>query len=118
MMIRTTLCALAAAMSIALTAAPAAAEPAGERYHARISYADLDIGNVAGADALLDRFRRASSRACGRAMGKRSLGENTRRRECRSDFVEEAVIELASPVVAQRYRARGGRLPTVAITTM
>lgn len=116
MMIRTTLCVLAATMSIALTAAPASAQPA-ERYHARISYADLDIGNQTGADALLDRFNRASRAACGQRMGKRSLGENTRLRACRTDFVEEAVIEARSAMVAQRYRARGGRTPTVTIAT-
>ena len=117
MKLRISMIALAAALSFAL-AAPAAAAPTGERFEARIAYADLDLSNDAGADAIINRLRQGAARTCGERLGRMSLGEHRRVAACSSAFVQKGVARLENPVVARRYLERGGRLPAVTVASL
>jgi UrcA family protein len=108
---------LTAAAALAF-AAPAAAAAPGERFEARISYADLDLSGAAGADVLIDRLRSAATANCGARMGRMSLNEHRRIAACSSAFVQKGVVRLENPVVARRYLERGGRLPAVTVASL
>jgi UrcA family protein len=117
MKLRISMITLAAALSFAL-AAPAAAAPTGERFEARIAYADLDLNSAAGADAMINRLRQAAEQTCGQRMGRMSLGERRRITACSSAFVQKGVVRLENPVVARRYLERGGHLPAVTVASL
>jgi UrcA family protein len=108
---------LAAALALA-AAAPASAKTPSARYHASIAYADLNLGNTAGADAMIDRLRGAARDTCGERAGPMTVAEHQRIRACSSAFVQRGVIRLENPAVSRRFIERGGRLPAVTVASL
>jgi UrcA family protein len=107
---------LAAALTFAM-AAPASAKTPAARYHASIAYADLNLDNTAGADAMIDRLRGAARETCGERSGPMTVAEHQRIRACSAAFVQRGVVRLENPAVAQRFIERGGRLPAVTVAS-
>ncbi|MBC7769601.1 MAG: UrcA family protein [Phycisphaerales bacterium] len=115
-MIRSFLPTIVAAISVAfVTAAPAAAQNAPDRYETRIAYADLDLSRNAGADALVDRIENAARQTCGDTSGRMSFAQHRRVRACNAAFMQRAVANAQSATVEQRYAARGGRVATITV---
>ena len=75
-----------------------------------VRYGDLDLGNEADANVLLDRLQDASFQACG--GDSRSLSNYTPQwnwlarelLECRKDAVSRAVDTVNAPLLSQVYR--------------
>jgi len=85
------------------TAAPASARTTGERYEARISYADLNLHSEAGADAFLRRVNGEARRVCGDRSGAMPLQQRRAIRACMSDFEARAVAALDDQYVTTRF---------------
>ena len=117
MKLRISIITLAAAATFAF-AAPAAAQTPGERFQTRISYADLDLADASGADAMINRLRQAARQECGWRAGPMSLDQRRRTTACSSAFVQKGVIRLENPAVARRFVERGGRLPAVTVASL
>lgn len=86
-----------AAVAIVASAAPVSAQDY------RISYGDLDLGVVSGADRLDHRIARQARSACN---GQRGLAFA----RCRADFRAAAMEALPVSRQADYARARGGRI--------
>lgn len=62
-----------------------------EKYESvRVSYADLDLENAAGREALAQRLRRAAQSVCEKP-GRNSLREMIAERECEQKALSEAI---------------------------
>jgi UrcA family protein len=105
--------AAAALAFAAMASTPAAAE---ERFATRVSYADLNLDNRAGADAMLNRIEQAARRGCEAKSGRMTLGDLAIQRACVRGSTDRAVTYLGHPQVTARYVARGGRTGTVTIS--
>lgn len=71
----------------------------------RVPIGDLDLSQEAGADTLLRRASMAAKRACGgppRVSVFLTL-ETRAFRECRANAMSQAVAQLDSPLVTQRF---------------
>ncbi len=106
----------AAAMAVAAFAQSADAQPASTSNvvvkQVVVSYADLNLNNEAGTDALLDRIEHAADRACG---GNPQFDANyqiareflTREYEqCRAAAVSGAVAGVSESLTHVAYNAR------------
>jgi UrcA family protein len=107
--IKAAFAALLASAALAVSLAPsAAAEPTrfDRVVHVRVSYADLDIGNEAGAKTLMRRIETAAERACGGMSTSRQLRMNNRIGACRTEAISNAVAGVGAPqlsaLLAQR----------------
>jgi UrcA family protein len=106
----------AAAFALAaMASAPAAAETR-ERFATRVSYADLNLGSRAGADAMLNRIEWAAREGCEARSGRMSLGDLAFQRACVRGSMDRAVTYLGNPLVTARYIERGGRTGTITIS--
>ena len=72
----------------------------------RVSYADLNIGNAAGAKALLARIGAAADRVCGPDPGIRDLVGISRYYSCRQESETGAVSALNHPTVTAFYNSK------------
>ena len=106
-MYRTLLGAVVTAASLTIfSTTPAEAAPRENTYEVRIFYGDLNLNHDAGADALLNRFRRAARSVCDQGSIRETLQQHRRAGACASDFVARAVSQVDHPVVSARYRGR------------
>jgi UrcA family protein len=103
---------LALASAIALGFAAAAPAAAAERAAERVSYADLNLNNRAGADAMLGRLERAAERVCGKRRGTIPLAFRVRLERCVNEEMADEVAELGHAGVTALYY---GRNPEVII---
>lgn len=108
---RSLLLALASAATFALMAAAPADAAVIHRTSVRVSYADLDIDNQAGAAALLGRIRSAARAVCGDYSGPISLRARAAIRQCENARVEKAVTDVNNPALTALYSGR----PTVTV---
>jgi UrcA family protein len=107
---------LAAAVLLATAGASARAAPAELSTSVRVNFADLDINDPAGADALLKRIGRAAVTVCGGEPGTPLLeAEVTDYQQCREDAIRHAVRRLNAPLVTAV--ANGVVKPSVSSTT-
>lgn len=67
-----------------------------------VAYSDLDISSRAGAQALIERMRRAASQVCGQSSDWRNF-MNRYYRTCVADALDRGVASVNSPVVAELY---------------
>lgn len=72
--------------------------------HVVVDYSDLDISSLAGAQVLIERMRRAASRACAPSTDKAQLHLSPYYRTCVADALDRGVASVNSPVVAELYR--------------
>lgn len=95
---RSILFAFASALTLSLAPLAAAAP---------LSYSDLDLNSVSGADAALSRIGRAARDEC--SFYEQSLipiKQYTRIRACMADFRNQAIAETGSDLVRARYERR------------
>lgn len=104
----TMLIAAAAFAAAAMASAPAAARTT-ERFATPVGYADLNLGNRAGADVMINRIESAARDGCGARFGRISLREHLLLRACVRGSADRAVTHLGHPLVTARYIERGGR---------
>lgn len=83
----------ASALSIGLAAGHALAEGRGEAPSVKVSYADLDLSDQAGAEALYHRIQSAARSVCGR-MDPRDLERFTLYRECYGETMDAALKQV------------------------
>jgi len=68
-----------------------------------VNYSDLDLSSPAGAQALIERMRRAANQACAPSPDRRSFMYPFYR-TCVADALDRGVASVNSPVVAELYR--------------
>lgn len=107
------LVAAAAFAFAAMASTPAAAQ---ERFANPVSYADLNLDNRAGADAMLNRIESAARQGCQARSGRMTLIDRAVQRSCVAGSMDGAVTYLGHPVVTARYIQRGGRTGTITIS--
>ncbi len=73
----------------------------------RISYADLNLANPAGAEAMLGRIDAAAQAVCDPG-DTRQIVLHRLAQVCEHDAVERAVANLGQPLVVARYQERIG----------
>lgn len=87
-----------------------------------VNYADLNLGSVADAHALLARLQKAAYRACG---GDPRLDPNydlmaphieRSYRQCRNEALSRAVTSVNAPLLTDAYRDDDARLARAAST--
>jgi UrcA family protein len=97
-------------------AASAGAKPVDPTTSVRVGFADLNINDPAGADALLKRIERAAVTACGGWLGAPLLeAPMTAYQQCREDAISRAVSRLNAPMLTAV--AKGVVKPNVSLTT-
>jgi UrcA family protein len=100
--------ALASALTLSLSlVVPAAADEAQPAETRQASYADADLSSQAGADAALDRIRRASRDECGideqRLL---PISIYTYVRTCMREYTSNAVAQSGNAYLRTRYEER------------
>jgi UrcA family protein len=91
---------LAVAVLLATAAASARAESAELSTSVRVNFADLDINDPAGADALLKRIGQAAVTVCGGEPSAPLLDAGLAEyQQCREDAIRHAVRRLNAPMV-------------------
>jgi UrcA family protein len=75
----------------------------GFHFATLVSFEDLNIDHLAGADVLLHRIKNAAVLGCGGDRNSRQLLERALQRACVSDAVGRAVTELNIRAVTARY---------------
>ena len=88
-----------AAAAVLAVAAPAGAQTSEAVISVSVPYADLDIGQAAGAKVLFERIKMAADRACGGEPDLRLLDQHARFDQCRKEAINRAVTQLDSPMV-------------------
>ena len=79
-----------------------------------VNYADLDIGQRAGAVELITRMHAAAAQACGPAPDIRALELSRAYRACISDSVTRAVDMVNAPVVTELFHGTANPLAVAA----
>lgn len=93
-------CALACLAFGFLTATPALARDVNAR---RVSYADLDLSNDAGARVLLRRIDQAARAVCGDRSGPMPITKRNQIRMCIAETTGQTVAAVNAPVVTALY---------------
>ena len=83
---------------------PARGQP--DALETTVTFADLDLNRVSGADAMLARLKRAARDVCGEAAAPRDLAKARRHRACVAATMDATVARVDAPLVTARY---GGR---------
>jgi UrcA family protein len=108
--------AIASCGAFALLAVSPASAATIERASQRVSYADLNLGNQAGAEIMLHRIRSAADAICGDRFGRMSLRRHERIRACSRAAMNKAVQDVGSPILAELFYDRYfDRRPSVTI---
>jgi UrcA family protein len=97
---------LALASAIAFGFAAAAPASAAERAAVRVSYADLNLDNRAGAEVMLRRLERAAEFVCGDRRGTIPLAVRIRVERCVNEEMADEVAELGHANVTALYYRR------------
>ena len=104
-MSRSALFALATGLALAF----AAAAPAqAEQQNREVRYADLDLSNTSGADALINRIRQNARVYCGEHAGPMMWSEYRYIATCRRETELQDLDAVGDPNVRTRYQQRYG----------
>jgi UrcA family protein len=96
---------LASTLAIGFAAA-APASAATNRVAERVSYADLNLDNLAGAEVMLARIERATGRVCGQRNGTIPLAFRVRIERCMVEETADALADLGHAGVSALYYRR------------
>lgn len=99
---------LSLALASSLFAAPMLAS-SGEAKQVTVQFADLNLANDAGVDALYSRIRGAARTACAGAEG-RSAVQHREWNACMSVALDGAVAAVGSNALSSKHLALGGSL--------
>jgi UrcA family protein len=94
----------AAAFSLGAMAPAAAGEL--QRAPQRVAYADLDLNEQRGADAMLGRIEFAARNQCGDRAGQMTLAERNAIRRCMSSKIERGVEQVGNANLSALYSGR------------
>lgn len=108
--VRRSLAALAVLSGIALADTAAPGELSNEPLTAAVSYADLNLGNAAGAAAMYRRLDRAARRVCAPLDGRRGLKAPWR--ECVNRAIASAVEQVDAPMLTAHHLAKQRKIDT------
>jgi UrcA family protein len=97
--------AIASALVLGFAVAPASAARF-ERTAERVSYADLNLENRAGAEAMIGRIQRAAENVCGDRRGAMPLAFRVRLDRCVEDETRDALADLGHSGVSALYYGR------------
>jgi len=104
---------------LGLVALSPASAATSERITQRVTYADLNLDNQAGAEVMFHRIRSAANQACGDRFGPMTLREHMRIRACSRAAVEKSVSDVGSPVLTELFYDRyPDRRPHVSVAPM
>lgn len=103
--------AFVSALAIGFSAA-APASAATHRVSERVSYADLNLNNRAGAEVMLARIERAAGHVCGQRNGTIPLAFRVRIERCMEEETADALADLGHAGVSALFY---GRNPEVII---
>jgi UrcA family protein len=95
------------ALASALALGFAAAAPASA---ANLSYAELNLDNRAGAEALLQRIEQSAEDVCGERAGPMPLAQRAAIRRCVQEKSERAVARVGHSGVAALFYDRNPRV--------
>jgi UrcA family protein len=109
-----TILALAACVTFGLMAAAPASAAQFEPNSQRVSFADLNLDNEAGAQAMLRRIDRAAHMVCDDRAGARLLSDRRIARQCVAETKRNAVSELNHPMVSALFY---GREPNIIVAS-
>lgn len=98
--------AFASALAIGLAAASPASAATNDRLAQRVSYADLNLDNRAGAEVMINRIERAVGRVCGRRNGTIPLSFRVRIGRCMEEETADALTDLGHAGVSALYYNR------------
>lgn len=102
---------LALASALALGFAAAAPASAAEFNRAQnLNYADLDLDNRAGAQALLQRIEQSAEDICGARAGPMPLAQRAALRRCVQEKSERAIARVGHAGVAALFYDRNPRV--------
>lgn len=104
-MSRSALFALVSGLAIAFAAA---APAAAEEQRNEIRYADLDLSNASGADALINRIRQNARVYCGDHAGPMMWSEYRYIESCRRETELQDLDAVGDSNVRARYQQRFG----------
>ena len=111
-MMRSLMFAIASCTAFGLMALAPASAATGVRSAERVSYADLNLDNRAGAQIMLRRIRQAAGYVCGDSFGRLSLREHLAIRRCSRAATEQAVRDVGNANLMALYY---GRRPDVTV---
>jgi UrcA family protein len=97
---------LASALAIGFAAAAPASAATNDRLAQRVSYADLNLDNRAGAEVMISRIERAVGRVCGRRNGTIPLSFRVRIERCMEEETADALADLGHSGVSALYYRR------------
>ena len=104
---RSLMLALASALALGFAAAaPAAAAERGKH----LTYAELDLSDGAGVDALLRRIDSAAETACGARSGPMPLAQRFAIQQCVQRKSAQAVADVNNGAVTARFYNRDPRI--------
>lgn len=94
--------------ALAAIATPAAAQDRGffgDRVVLQItvSFSDLDLSRVSGADTVIKRLRKAARQVCGDVPNPADMEPYRRHRACVRQTMDAAVKQVNAPLVTARY---------------
>lgn len=105
---------IALASAIALSFAAIAPAAAAERAAERVGYADLNLDNRAGAQAMLGRIQRAVEHVCGERRGTIPMALRARIERCVNAEMADEVADLGNANVSALYYGRDPRVTIAA----
>lgn len=70
-----------------------------------VTFSDLDLNRVAGADVMIARLEQAARKVCGEAPSPSELKKKARYRACVTTTTNAAVARIDAPLVTARYNS-------------
>src|SRR5687768_10573133 len=74
-----------------------------------VSYADLNLNNSAGAEALYKRIKKAAYEVCQIPTGTHQIRIESEFKACKVDAVERAVQQVNLPTLTALHQSKTGR---------
>ena len=97
---------LVSALAIGFSSVAPASAATHDRVAQRVSYADLNLDNRAGAEVMIARIERAAGRVCGHRNGTIPLAFRVRIERCMEAETADALADLGHAGVSALYYDR------------
>jgi UrcA family protein len=99
----------AATVALSLLAPPFAMADETIVKSTTVKYGDLNLASAAGANALYQRIRGAAHRVCTLDNESPYALQDSAKRKCIVDAIDQAVMKVNSPVLVAMYKAKNSR---------
>ncbi len=74
-----------------------------------VSYADLNLNNSAGVEALYKRIKKAAYEVCQMPTGTHQIRIESEFKACKADAVDRAVLQTNVPTLTALHQSKTGR---------